>query len=1012
MLPPHHLPQLTLNRCQTFLSMLKSALWQNEIPLTVSATRPRARFSSLSEAKGMDLERVEPQTSWGRLFDQRWCHLVLSQAADGNQWLRWRDQGEATLYVADQPYYGFNVAHRTCRLPEGAQEVWLQCCCIQSAIWHPEAQQMQTGSHFEGASLVRRDEAHWALFHDVQCLFELALDLRKRENPHLPVNLREFGLRDSLMCASPELRIVLGVLEKTMDDYERAGFASAKARIEQGYDLMRVDRALAKCILTGHAHLDLVWLWPERIAEIKAVNVFATANRLLEEYPEFAFAYSQPASYEAVERREPRLMQSVREKLAAGRWEATGAMYVESDTLLACGEALARSFTLGQAWFDRTNGRPARLTWLPDVFGYSNCMPQIMQQCGVQFFFTTKMTWNAINPFPYSSFIWRGADGSEVLAHVTQEVGYVNHVTVSEARVAQERNQQLDRHREYLMPAGFGDGGGGVTPEMLEGARRISRLRGLPEMEWDQPEAFFRRLETSAGTLPVHQGECYLEYHRGTYTTHSRLKGSFRALERSLQYLEAASAVSGRTIESEEIWKRLVFSQFHDYIPGSAVWDVYAEGIPELEALAQTACGRAREALEMPGESKECRFNPHAVPVTEWLPPAEGAPLRKLVLPPLAGVGLEAAEEPLETEPVLLSGAEVSNGLVGMRLDSNGWIDRLCWEGLEVPITKPLGSLMIYPDQPACFEAWDIDRHTLSLGELCGSECTIEPLDENPIRKGFKVTRTIGTRSRAAVSFLLETESPLVHIEIDLDWNEPESLLKVFFPTGYQAVNARFGAPFGSVLRPQQPIGMAAAAMWEVPFSRYLAVFDEGESEGLFVVTENKYGASVFEGSVGLSLVRSAKVTGMDAQHSGPWPRHLSRLAGMAEHSDLERHRFRVAIGRYAADLPRDRQPASLAETLFTVPFAYNGRQIQRRLNLGSAGETLVPAWIKPEADGFTVRLHEVCGRRGNVTCEIPPKAQWALSKLRGEPAEWQAGPASFAFQPYEILGLRVRFSN
>jgi alpha-mannosidase len=926
MLPHHHLPQLTPNRINAAVNRLQERVWFDVQPLPVEASESRAEQLPLTEAARLKCEPVETCSFWGKLFDQRWCRVVLPRPADANTWLNWKDQGEATLYVQEKPYFGFNVAHRHCRLPSGTEEVWIQSSCIQSAIWHPDANGMDAkGSYFEGAFLCRRDDEAWGAYHDLKCLFDLSMDQRNRENPAVPTTLSGAGLQPPVDKFTPVYRRMLRLMDEAVDAVDTDGIPALRRKLAEAYRELRMDKTFMRCFLTGHAHLDLVWLWPERIGELKAVNIFATVNRLMDEYPEFRFAYSQPASYEAVKRREPALYDQVRSHIKAGQWEATGAMYVESDTLIACGEALARSFVLGQKGFAEIAGKPSKLTWLPDVFGYSACLPQIMKLTGAEYFFTTKMTWNAINRFPHSSFLWRGNDGSEVVAHVIQDAGYVSHLEIKDIKAPMLAHQQGDVHGEYLLPVGYGDGGGGPTHEMCERARRLGSLPGMPEMEWGQPEAFFDRLAKLRGQLPVHQGECYLEFHRGTFTTHGNLKETFRSLERALQVAEAVASMTGKTWDLESAWKRLVFAQFHDYIPGSSVWDVYQEGLPELKQIALDQTRLALEALQSGKHKEECIFNPHALEVRRWLPhPQTGKPIY-ISLPPLSGKPVEGAQIELP-DGVYLKGNSVNNGLVKFRLNAAGFIDQLTWEGVEVPLSAPMSQLMLYPDKPANCEAWDIDRPALSLGEGCNGKPTVEPFQEEH-QAGFRVSRKIGQTSEARVTYALQAGSPLVHISVELDWREPETLLKMVFPTKYGATHARFGIPYGSVLRPQIANGLVAEAMWEVPFSRHLEVFDEGEREGFFVVTEAKYGACVRDGEAGISLVRSPRVTGLDV-HSFAWPPHLSRLPIPSIYSDIGKHKIQLAMGRYDLGLPRERQPAAVAETLFTPPVAYRGQEI------------------------------------------------------------------------------------
>ncbi|WP_309383093.1 alpha-mannosidase [Cerasicoccus frondis] len=1007
MLPKHHLPQLIPTRASAAINRLSKAIWTDEQPLSVVATVPSAQQVNLEAAKRMEFHPVSNCSFWGRLFDQRWCRLRLPAPAGSNTWLFWKDQGEATLYVDDEPYYGFNVAHRHCRLPEGCHELWIQSSCIQSAIWHPEARGMaEKGSFFEGASIKQRDDYAWETYHDLKCLNDLAVDQRNRENPHAMETFRGFGLQPPVDSYSPVYRKMLSLLNDAIDEYDINGVDAMREKLKQGYAELHMDKTFARCVLTGHAHLDLVWIWPERMGELKAVNLFATANYLMGEYPEYRFAYSQPASYEAVAKREPLLYARVEDRIRSKQWQATGAMYVESDTLLACGEALARSFVLGQAGFTEINGEPAKLTWLPDVFGYSACLPQIMKQTGVEYFFTTKMTWNAINAFPYSSFIWRGNDGSEVLAHVTQDSGYVTHMTIDNIKAPMHANRQAHAHDAFLLPTGYGDGGGGATDEMLERARRLGALPGMPEMEWGHPEEFFAELNTSRDRMPVHKGECYLEYHRGTYTTHNNLKASFRGLERALQVAEAVSAVTGKSWEMETAWKKLVFAQFHDYIPGSSVWDVYVEDLPVMDAHAEEQIASAKSALGASGAP--CVFNPHAVAIQKWVTNLQTDVDIYVSVPPLTGLPLEDA---MIAEPtgVVLDGMTVSNELVEFHLSDAGWIDRLVWEGCEVPLSAPLGHLMIYPDRASNFEAWDIDRHVLELGQVCDEEPIIKPIKVGAHRAGFTVTRKVGASSEASVSFILESGSPVIEINVALDWKEEEHLLKMIFPTEYRATNARFGIPFGSVLRSQTSNSLQAEAMWEVPFSRYLAVFDEGESAGMYVLSESKYGASVRDGMVGVSLVRSPKVTGYDLGHGAAWPPHLTRLEGLTECSDIGQHSIKMAIGRYDIALPRERQPALLADTLFTDIVAYQGEGYSQLLESIEGDSTLIPCWVKPLENGeWILRLHEVAGQRGKASLSFcRPVSVYRTDIIESE----SNGPlenATVNFSPYEIVTVRV----
>lgn len=1010
MLPSHHLPQLIFNRIDGAVRRLREEIWGDSHPVPVCATAGGPKQTSLREAMSMPLAPVEPCSFWGRMYDQRWYRL-MRPSSEKPLWLNWRSQSEDTLYVDGRPYFGFDVGHRHVRLPDQETELWVQSTCIQSAIWHPDASLMDAaGCYFEGAFFCTRNEEAWQAYHDLKCLYDIAAELRGAENPRTPAAVIPFGMQPPVDRASPEYRILLRSMNEALDAWESSGEIGAlRERLAVAYRELRADRTLTRCVLMGHAHIDLVWMWPESVGELKTVHTFATVNRLMDDYPEFRFAHSQTASYEAVRRREPALYRSVLDRIQTGQWQATGAMRVESDTLIACGEALARCFQIGQADFCEINGQPARLAWLPDAFGYSACLPQIMAQSGVKYFYTTKVTWSAINGFPYSSFLWR-SNGSEVVVHITRDITYNTFTQVPEILACVRGHQQGDIHRECLLPTGFGDGGGGPTDEMCERARRLSALPGLPTISWDHPEAFFERLDTVRAELPVHQGECYLEFHRGTYTSHGNLKSAFRGLERALQMREAVAAATGKSSSpaADAAWRALVFAQFHDYIPGSSAWDVYLEGVPKLLAHAEEQLADARAALDTLEGDEACAFNPHAVEWSGWISHPVSQEPAWVSLPALSGAAITASVS--HPEPATVAGRSVSNGLAEFHITEDGFIDHLAFEGAPSLLTGPFGQLVIYPDRAANFEAWDIDRHVLSLGKACQGPATIEAWSDGPARAGFRISRSIGRQSLATVKYYLEAGSSLLHIAVDLDWKEPESLLKIHFPTRYAASNARFGTPFGSILRPQIPNGLVAEAMWEVPFSRYFSVFDEGERDGLFFVTESKYGVCVRNGAAGISLVRSPRVTGLDSAHRSAWSEHLSRADIPGPFSDIGRHSLRLAVGRYDISLPRKAQPASIAETLFTAPITYRGVPFNSGLRSMTGGETLVPCWAMPDRNGeWVLRLHEIAGNRGTVRFDVSPGYTISKTNLGSLYTNSIDDNGALAFEPYEIVSVRFR---
>ncbi len=996
MMTTNPLLSLTPLRVQRGVTRLSELVWHDPQPLRVEATAPLARHISLREAQARPRRVVPPGRAWGRLFDQRWCRVALPPGR--RRWLRWDEQGETTLFLDGVPFYGFDVAHRTCELPDGAREAWLECLCVQSALWHPDALGLSPGGNlFRSAQLFRRDDDAWAAYHDLNCLYDYLLELRTREHPGALRELNGQTLQLALTDVSPLYRRLLRGLENALDAFDTDGIAALRRALADVYRDLRDAAPLSRAALTGHSHLDLVWLWPEQTGEGKAVHTFANVNRLMELYPEFRFAYSQPASYEAVRRRAPTLMKAVDARLRSGQWQATGGLYVESDSNLVCGEGLARSFILGQAAFHELTGRASRVLWLPDLFGFSACFPQLMRLSGVDYFFSTKTTWNKATRFPHSSFIWRGPGDHPVLGHVTQGVQFNNTVAVEQLRAASHQNQQADLHDEFLLPNGWGDGGGGPSEDMCERARRLSALRGLPALQWDQPEAFFDRLARNRAKLPAHDGEIYLEHHRGTFTTQSQVKRRFRALERALQVREAALVATGRSPDPElaHAWRRMVFAQFHDYIPGSSIPEVYAEGLPELAALARGLHQQAAATLATGRRRDACLFNP--LPLARRQVHAG----RLLELPPLAGIRLSDTPS-IAAAPVVVRHRTLTNGRVAARLNARGHLAALHVDGRAVALSPGAGELVLYPDQAANFGPWDIDRHTLSLGQPARRPARIAA-DEH----GLTVSRKIGRSSTASLRYWLEPGAACLRVTVELDWQEPDTLLKLHFPTAYCGREARCGTAFGSALRPQLATSPQAEGMWEWPMSRWATVSDDGERDGLFVVTEAKYGVSCRAGNLGLSLLRSPAHVGYE-EHAKGYAWHLSRIKKPdVIFTDLGRHRIELALGRYDLAAPRAEQPAVLADTLFTPPIAYRGQALSAPFHGLDGGDTLIPAWAQPlDRNRWNLRLHEVSGQRGTAQVRLAPGWSARKTDLLGEPLGRTLAGGRLTFQPYEIVTL------
>ncbi len=1004
MLPRTFLTQLIPARVGEAMRRAEARIWKPvSAEIRVEATGPTRELRTAARVDASEFAALPAESfHWGPKYAQRWYRVTLPTAEAGapTRWFRWNDQGEATAYIGGVPYSGLDVAHRQIPVPEGVTELWIEAVCIRSAIWLVGISEKldEEGSRYQPPQLLERNDTAWGVYHDLKVLLEL-LEAEYREfqpaQSGLPKNLTDpVRHSQSAFRASPLFRRLCDRLDRAIDVFDREGLEPFAAELKKLYADFPASPDATKAVLTGHAHIDLVWLWPERVGEFKAVHSWSTQTRLLKEYPEFRFGYSQPASYEAVGRRSPELLQKVKGLIGEKKWDAIGAAYVEGDTQMPCGEAILRCLRIGQEEFEALRGSPSDVFWLPDVFGYSGCMPQLLAGVGVKSFFTTKLSWSTVNRFPHTSFRWQGPEGDAINAHVVLIHDYNEWVDVKRLRECVFHHQQAGIHPEQLIPTGYGDGGGGPTEEMLERARRVANLAGMPKVEWGNIEPFFDRMDALKAELPVVTGELMLELHRGVFTTHGSLKAAFRGLERALQILEAAHVVRGLGPIDRHYWKRASFSHFHDYIPGSSIWEVYDEAIPELEQLAAKALTEARGVLDgasaVTGAATGAGtgwFNPLPLPRT-WI---EGGQCYQLA--PLSGASADALAV-MDVIAPKATATSLESERVRAVFDAEGSLAALSVDGHDIAVTGH--QLCAYPDQPATFDAWDVDRANMVNGHHA-------KLVGRPVAKteglvaSLVFNYTIAHRSSVAVVYSLRAGEPALRVRYEVDWQDPLHWLKGIFSSEYRGREARYGAPFGSVLRGQWPGYAREEAQWEVPGSRWMAVCDDAQSDGLAILTEAKYGFTTREGTVGVSLLRSALVT-----EAGDHPA-IRDTANRPTHSDLGRHVIELALSRYAPDLPAHEQPAALADVLFTpcVPYA-GGEVLSAGLLRVDGVSSAVPAWAEPVEGGWVLRVHETLGRRGALQVAPVDGVRIAPVDLLGRPRD-----ESDTIKPYQVRSVR-----
>ena len=479
-----------------------------------------------------------------------------------------------------------------------------------------------------GEELVLELQAYTGTLHNEFQLFVDMLEMDAQITKlyyDLLVPLQAFGRMDEDDKNRKDIETILNHTVNFLDlrtPYSEAFYATLKEASDYIDKALYTDMAgykdvIATCI--GHTHIDVAWWWTVEQTREKTGRSFATVLKLMEEYPGYKFMSSQPQLYAFLKERYPELFAQIKERVKEKRWEPEGGMWVEADTNLTSGESLVRQFMHGKKFFKDEFGVDNRILWLPDVFGYTGALPQIMKKCGIDYFMTTKLAWNQFNKVPYDTMRWRGIDGTEILTHLitTLDVGQPveNFFTTYNGKIHPDaimggwmRYQNKDINNDILISYGYGDGGGGPTREMLETSIRMEKgVKGIPTVRQEFAGVFFDELNDRVKDnrrLPVWEGELYFEYHRGTLTSMGRNKRSNRKTELGLMDLELLSVLAQDTLsypteELDAMWKKTLINQFHDILPGSSIHQVYEVTKEEYAQLKEQMDELTEKRLEV-----------------------------------------------------------------------------------------------------------------------------------------------------------------------------------------------------------------------------------------------------------------------------------------------------------------------------------------------------------------------------------------------------------------------------
>ncbi len=1003
---------------------IERELWQRllphlhdaALPITVEAWHAPGEPVTHDHAVAQEYAPFAVGQQWGRPWGTTWFRCTADVPAD---WVG--PQLELVLDLGFQSGRGFSGAGFQA---EGL--VWLDGAPVQgvhprrTSVPLPEARAGRLVFYVEGAAnpvigpgFQPTPMGAWDTAPDrpIYRLKRAELALRNDDVYHLLLDVEVLqGVMRALDLHDPRRAHLLRTLERafnTVDVRDVAGTAAA-AREVLAPALATPARSSAMHVVgVGHAHIDSAWLWPLRETVRKCARTFASATRLMDDQPDYHFVCSQAVQYHWMEEHYPALFERIRERVARGQFVPVGGMWVEADMNLPSGESIVRQLVHGQRYFESRFGIRCREVWIPDVFGYPASLPQIFAAGGCERFITQKLSWNKQNRFPHNTFWWEGLDGTRVLTHFPPVDTYNAEVVGEEMAYSQSNFQDHGWSGVALMPYGYGNGGGGPTREMVERAHRMGDLDGVPSLELGSSDRFFELLEAEiagGAPAPVWRGELYFEMHRGTLTSQLGTKLGNRRCERLLREAELWWAVGGAVPadvvgELDELWRDVLLQQFHDILPGSSIAWVHADAeaaFTRVAARLEQLIAAAVERLGLPAGptvlNAATRARTEVIdhggqPVLVHAPACGHAPL----------VALTSDDTVTTTEHTM------ANGALCVHWDLDGTITSIIdvRRGRELlPAGRPI-TFELAPDQPVEYDAWDLESWTRGLGAPLAGDATVEWVRRDPLVAEVRVTRRFGTGSTLAATYRLAAESDRLDIGIDIDWHEHERLLSLMVPLDVRADTAACDIQFGVVQRPTHASSPWDAAKFEVCAHRFVDLAEP--SFGVAVVNDGRFGHSLFDGGVRVSLVRGARYPDPEADQG----RHQVTIGILPHGPGLHE----VLAAAEAMNVPL-RVVAGAGDTSDVAGSGLAGSGVPF-VEIDHPGVQL--SAVKRADDGsgdLVVRLYESCGDRSPVTVRLaqPVKAAQRANALEepGEGLDVADGIVVLTLRPFELVTLRL----
>jgi alpha-mannosidase len=800
--------------------------------------------------------------------------------------------------------------------------------------------------------------------------------------------------------------------------------------------------------LVGHTHIDVAWLWTLKQTREKAVRSFSTVVKLMEQYDHYKFMSSQPQLYQFVKEDNPILYSKIQKLVQEGRWEVEGGMWLESDCNIPSGESLIRQLQKGKQFFKQEFNVDSKILWLPDVFGYSAALPQILKSIGIDYFLTTKISWNEYNKMPYDTFYWKGLGGTEILTYFVTTNDYEkvvknDHRTIYEGTInpsqvkgTYARYQQKLINNNTMMIYGHGDGGGGPTFEMLEYSKRLFRgIPGLPMVRESNSLDYFKELECKLSKevkTPKWSGELYLEYHRGTYTTSSRSKKYNRKSEQLVHDLEFLSVlysmINKHTVNYsliEKSWDIILLNQFHDIIPGTSISEVYDESFKQYEEVMDEMSSEIRTMLSVGMDTaiivnelniinttsfsrddfitfkynplyKSIEYKDSYYPIQETYNGKGIAYIKSIV--PLGITKCHFSELEISTKSYAQTIHKIENYFFNISFNSLGYIDSLYDKEMQREIIEQDGianQFVAYEDMPHNWDAWDINRYYDQKSYPVDTLVSSSIIEDGPVRTIVRQKRQYNN-SVINQDVIVYSQSRRIDFVTSIDWNEKHTLLRVLFPITISNQYATYEIQYGNVQRTTHENTTWDQAMFEVPAQKWVDL-SEG-NYGVSLLNDCKYGHSIKGSTIGLSLLKSSQ-----------WP---------CQNIDEGTHQFTYSLYPHLFNYRKGgtiKEAYKLNYPLYITSIDQNiNKSLHSLLNVSDENIVIEVVKQNKEEDYVTIRMYE---SQNNFTKTVITSCFDMLSakevNLEGKVLNElnpKGNSLNITFTPFDIKTIRINF--